>query len=103
MKNNKIKNLLAATAALFLGCQAYGQSAAGYTNSFNTSSSPMRYDFGNAISPSVTFATNDAGGSLAGGYPNSGSANLSWTWNSAGGAVFTGDFIFPAGDRKSVV
>jgi hypothetical protein len=102
MKNYKIKNLLTASAALFLGCQAYGQSAAGYTNSFDTSFSPMRYDFGSVLTPTVTFATNDAGGSLAGGYPNSGSANLSWTFSystkGASGADFTGDFIYPAGN-----
>ena len=92
-KNVTVKYLLSAVAALSLALSANAQ----YTNTFDSSSSPFRYDFGNAITPTVTFGTNDAGGSPLGGYPNSGSAALSWTWNgTAGGADFTVDFLYPA-------
>ncbi len=85
------KQVLAALAAAVL---AFSANAQGYTNTFGTTYSPFRYDFGNALTPTVAWSTNDANGSAT-----SGSAELSWTWNwasqGAGGAAFTGDFLYP--------
>src|SRR5450432_2631761 len=87
---------LALTAAIVTA-----QAQPTYLNTFNTSSSPFRFDYGAttpAANHAVTFApgpTYDAGGSAA-----SGSAKLAWTFNyvadGAGGATFTADIVFPA-------
>ena len=87
-KSAGTKRLLGAVAALSLALSASAQ----YSNPFDSSSSPFRYDFGNAVSPSVTWAsgpTYDAGGSIS-----SGAVKLSWTWaGTVGGADFTADIL----------
>ena len=89
-KNVTVKYLLSAVAALSLALSANAQ----YTNTFDSSSSPFRYDFGNAVTPAVTWVTNDAGGS-----PSSGSVKLNWNWDgSVGGAAFTADILSTSTD-----
>jgi hypothetical protein len=89
MKRNQI-----ILAALVAGGLSAVSAQAQYLNTFGSSSSPFRFDYGTVASDSVTWAsgpTFDAGGSAG-----SGSADLSWTWASSGsgqGAAFTADLF----------
>ena len=89
-KNVSVKYLLGAVAALSLAFSAEAQ----YTNHFDSSSAPFRHDFGNGVTPTASWSTNDAGGNSG-----SGSAKLNWNWNgSAGGEDFTADILSTSTD-----
>ena len=98
-KNVRVKYLLVAAAALSIGLSANAQ--IGYTNTFDTTSSPFRWDYG-APTPTATEAVTWAPGPTydAGGSASSGSAELGWDFNytadGAGGANFTADMVYPA-------
>ncbi len=84
--------------ALLILATGGGVAQAQYLNTFDTSSSPFRYDYGNDTNHSVAWMSGpayDAGGSAF-----SGSARLSWTWDystkGAGAAAFTADLFYPA-------
>lgn len=87
-KNFCLKHLLAVSVLLSSATLANAQ----YSNAFDTTSSPFRYDFGNGVSPTVSWVVGpifDAGGSSG-----SGSVKLGWTWaGTAGGADFTADIL----------
>ena len=95
-KNTTLRQFVLATivASALAGTGAQAQ----YLNTFDSGTSPWRFDYGTATASanhSVTFApgpTYDAGGSGA-----SGSAELSWTWNETadgdGSTAFTADVL----------
>jgi PEP-CTERM motif len=92
MKKNQFFWALAVTALTAVTVKAQ------YSNPFDATSSPFRFDFGTGVTAnSVAWAsgpTFDAGGNAL-----SGSAKLSWTWNTAAAdpngnsAAFTADII----------
>jgi hypothetical protein len=96
MKINKTMRRLVLTALVASGMAgASAQAQTPYLNTFDSSSSPFRFDFGgNVTADSVAWA---AGPTYdAGGIGSSGSAQLNWTWSGpSGGAAFTADIIFP--------
>ena len=69
-----------------------------YSNPFNTTSSPFRFDYGTTTASTTATTTWVSGPTYdAGGSALSGSAKLSWTWNHTadgdGGAAFTADLF----------
>ena len=96
MKRNQII-LATLMAAGMLAITAQAQ----YSNPFNTTSSPFRFDYGTATAAATATATWASGPTFdAGGSVLSGSAKLSWTWNHVadgdGSAAFTADILSPA-------
>ena len=93
MKRNQII-LATLMAAGMLAITAKAQ----YSNPFNTTSSPFRFDYGTATAVATATATWASGPTFdAGGSALSGSAKLSWTWNHVadgdGSAAFTADIL----------